>query len=105
MCIHGARLARCPGLAAGRMRMKLFDAAFQQGAWRQHCSRQAALLLHERQAARRTALMHSRQHPMRVATHPRLCRFWEWKGHKIRYQRSGDSGPAVLLVHGFGGNW
>jgi hypothetical protein len=32
-------------------------------------------------------------------------RFWEWEGHKIRYQRSGDGGPAVLLVHGFGGNW
>lgn len=31
--------------------------------------------------------------------------YWEWKGHRIRYQRSGDSGPAVLLVHGFGGNW
>lgn len=30
--------------------------------------------------------------------------FWEWKGHRIRYQRSGDEGPAVLLVHGFGGN-
>lgn len=31
-------------------------------------------------------------------------RFWSWKGYRIRYQRSGDSGPAVLLVHGFGGN-
>eukprot|EP00878_Enallax_costatus_P002483 GHUV01002663.1.p1 GENE.GHUV01002663.1~~GHUV01002663.1.p1 ORF type:complete len:406 (+),score=72.01 GHUV01002663.1:129-1220(+) len=30
--------------------------------------------------------------------------FWNWKGHKIRYQRSGDSAEAVLLVHGFGGN-
>lgn len=30
--------------------------------------------------------------------------FWSWKGYRIRYQRSGDSGPAVLLVHGFGGN-
>eukprot|EP00798_Chlamydomonas_sp_ICE-L_P006754 gene6754-2632_t len=25
--------------------------------------------------------------------------YWTWKGHKIRYQRSGDAGPAVLLVH------
>lgn len=31
--------------------------------------------------------------------------FWTWKnGWRIRYQRSGDSGPALLLVHGFGGN-
>lgn len=31
--------------------------------------------------------------------------YWEWQGHKIRYQRSGDGdGPPVLLVHGFGGN-
>ncbi|KAI8464386.1 MAG: Alpha/Beta hydrolase protein [Monoraphidium minutum] len=30
--------------------------------------------------------------------------FWEWEGHRIRYQRSGEAGPAVLLVHGFGGN-
>ncbi|GIL72233.1 hypothetical protein Vretimale_293 [Volvox reticuliferus] len=30
--------------------------------------------------------------------------FWTWKGLKIRYQRSGDTGEAVLLVHGFGGN-
>ncbi|KAG2483999.1 hypothetical protein HYH03_017166 [Edaphochlamys debaryana] len=30
--------------------------------------------------------------------------YWMWKGWKIRYQRSGSSGPAVLLVHGFGGN-
>ncbi|KAK9814391.1 hypothetical protein WJX72_005098 [[Myrmecia] bisecta] len=30
--------------------------------------------------------------------------FWQWRGYRIRYQRCGDSGPAVLLVHGFGGN-
>lgn len=30
--------------------------------------------------------------------------FWEWKGFSIRYQRSGSSGPALVLVHGFGGN-
>ncbi|CAG9464986.1 unnamed protein product [Pedinophyceae sp. YPF-701] len=31
--------------------------------------------------------------------------YYEWKnGWRIRYQRSGDSGPPVLLVHGFGGN-
>jgi len=31
--------------------------------------------------------------------------YWEWRdGLKIRYQRSGETGPALLLVHGFGGN-
>lgn len=39
----------------------------------------------------------------------RQCRYWTWKGHKIRYQRSGEisgesSGEALVLVHGFGGN-
>ena len=29
---------------------------------------------------------------------------WEWEGHTIRYTRSGESGPAMVLVHGFGGN-
>lgn len=33
-----------------------------------------------------------------------LCRNWTWRGHNIRYQRSGESGPALVLVHGFGGN-
>jgi pimeloyl-ACP methyl ester carboxylesterase len=31
-------------------------------------------------------------------------RYWTWEGHKIRYTCAGDSGPAVVLVHGFGGN-
>jgi pimeloyl-ACP methyl ester carboxylesterase len=30
--------------------------------------------------------------------------YWRWRGHRIRYLRSGDSGPPVLCVHGFGGN-
>jgi hypothetical protein len=30
--------------------------------------------------------------------------WWVWRGHRIRYQRSGDQGEAVVLVHGFGGN-
>eukprot|EP00210_Caulerpa_lentillifera_P008244 g7870.t1 len=29
---------------------------------------------------------------------------WNWQGMKIRYHRSGDTGPSVILVHGFGGN-
>ena len=30
--------------------------------------------------------------------------FWEWRGYKIRYLRSGNSGLPILCVHGFGGN-
>lgn len=26
--------------------------------------------------------------------------YWRWQGHRIRYQRSGEEGPAVLCIHG-----
>ncbi|GAB2276926.1 hypothetical protein Dimus_011635 [Dionaea muscipula] len=29
---------------------------------------------------------------------------WNWRGYSIRYQCSGDSGPALVLIHGFGAN-
>lgn len=31
---------------------------------------------------------------------------WQWKGYNVRYQAAGqgNTGPSVLLVHGFGGN-
>ncbi|XP_052186442.1 pheophytinase, chloroplastic [Diospyros lotus] len=29
---------------------------------------------------------------------------WNWRGFSIRYQHSGNSGPALVLVHGFGAN-
>lgn len=29
---------------------------------------------------------------------------WNWKGYSIRYQFSGNDGPPLLLVHGFGAN-
>ncbi|XP_022886209.1 pheophytinase, chloroplastic [Olea europaea var. sylvestris] len=29
---------------------------------------------------------------------------WNWRDYSIRYQYSGSSGPALLLVHGFGAN-
>jgi len=29
---------------------------------------------------------------------------WNWKGYNIRYQYSGNNGPALVLVHGFGAN-
>ncbi|MFS7989189.1 putative alpha/Beta hydrolase [Helianthus anomalus] len=31
-------------------------------------------------------------------------RMWNWKGYSIRYQCAGNSGPALVLVHGFGAN-
>ncbi len=33
-----------------------------------------------------------------------LTDYWQWQGHTIRYQQAGDQGPALLLVHGFGGS-
>ncbi|KAL2456942.1 alpha/beta-hydrolase superfamily protein [Forsythia ovata] len=29
---------------------------------------------------------------------------WNWRGYSIRYQYCGSSGPALVLVHGFGAN-
>jgi pimeloyl-ACP methyl ester carboxylesterase len=37
-----------------------------------------------------------------VSLHPVQVHFWQWRGYKIRYQLAGDTGPAVLLLHGFG---
>ncbi|XP_019090530.1 PREDICTED: pheophytinase, chloroplastic isoform X1 [Camelina sativa] len=33
-----------------------------------------------------------------------FSRTWKWKGYSIRYQCAGTSGPALVLVHGFGAN-
>lgn len=30
---------------------------------------------------------------------------WTWKGFPICYQSEGETGPAVVLVHGFGASW
>lgn len=30
---------------------------------------------------------------------------WNWQGHNITYQQAGDTGAAVVLVHGFGASW
>ena len=30
---------------------------------------------------------------------------WNWRGHDITYQQAGDTGAAVVLVHGFGASW
>ncbi|KAG6535104.1 hypothetical protein ZIOFF_000058 [Zingiber officinale] len=31
-------------------------------------------------------------------------RSWNWRGYRIRYQSSGNTGPALVLIHGFGAN-
>lgn len=36
---------------------------------------------------------------------PRQPYTWQWRGHTIGYQRQGDRGPAVVLIHGFGASW
>ena len=30
---------------------------------------------------------------------------WIWRGFSLTYQRCGETGPAVVLVHGFGASW
>ncbi|MCC0179519.1 alpha/beta fold hydrolase [Waterburya agarophytonicola K14] len=30
---------------------------------------------------------------------------WNWRGHNITYQQAGETGAAILLVHGFGASW
>ncbi len=30
---------------------------------------------------------------------------WTWKGYPICYYSEGETGPAVILVHGFGASW
>lgn len=32
-------------------------------------------------------------------------KFWQWRDLSICYQSAGTSGPAVLLIHGFGASW
>jgi pimeloyl-ACP methyl ester carboxylesterase len=34
-----------------------------------------------------------------------LTKTWIWQGFPICYQTQGTSGPAVVLVHGFGASW
>ncbi|BAZ16146.1 alpha/beta hydrolase fold-containing protein [Calothrix sp. NIES-4071] len=32
-------------------------------------------------------------------------RIWTWRGFPISYQAQGTTGPAVILIHGFGASW
>jgi pimeloyl-ACP methyl ester carboxylesterase len=36
---------------------------------------------------------------------PTFVKTWQWRGHNIAYQCCGESGPAVVMVHGFGASW
>ncbi|MCA2701081.1 MAG: alpha/beta fold hydrolase [Microcystis sp. M179S2] len=37
-----------------------------------------------------------------LETQPKI---WHWRGFKITYQSAGETGPAIVLVHGFGASW
>ncbi|MGC9503676.1 alpha/beta fold hydrolase [Baaleninema sp.] len=46
--------------------------------------------------------------PASSAPSAEVDRFWRWRGFRICYRQSGETGPAVVLVHGFGasiGHW
>ena len=34
-----------------------------------------------------------------------LLAAWRWEKYNIRVQQCGSSGPVLVCVHGFGGNW
>lgn len=36
---------------------------------------------------------------------PNSEKIWNWRGFPICYQSHGQTGPAVVLVHGFGASW
>ncbi len=36
---------------------------------------------------------------------PNSSKTWTWRGFPICYQTHGTTGPAVILVHGFGASW
>ncbi|KAL9162302.1 hypothetical protein ABFS82_07G081000 [Erythranthe guttata] len=51
------------------------------------------------------SLFNSRVDNFSVETHNEIkTSTWKWRGYSIRYQYSGTSGPALVLVHGFGAN-
>ncbi|KAH7421874.1 hypothetical protein KP509_13G079000 [Ceratopteris richardii] len=33
-----------------------------------------------------------------------LSWFWKWQDYTVRYQVAGETGPALILIHGFGAN-
>lgn len=35
----------------------------------------------------------------------RAPQVWQWRGYPIAYQSAGATGPAIVLVHGFGACW
>lgn len=37
-----------------------------------------------------------------IDTAPKI---WSWRGWPVAYQSAGETGPAIVLVHGFGASW
>eukprot|EP00741_Cyanophora_paradoxa_P007234 tig00001094_g6998.t1 len=51
---------------------------------------------------------HARAAAQRAALEPQRVRYWRWRGFLVNYVCAGSTGPAILLVHGFGasvGHW
>ena len=34
-----------------------------------------------------------------------VAKTWNWQGYPISYQSAGETGPAAVLIHGFGASW
>lgn len=49
-------------------------------------------------------LLHSCQLLTSICFNLLVFSTWNWRGYNIRYQYSGTSGPALVLIHGFGAN-
>ncbi|MEM9539471.1 MAG: alpha/beta fold hydrolase [Cyanobacteria bacterium P01_E01_bin.42] len=41
----------------------------------------------------------------KIISQPTKPKYWQWRGFEICYQSSGNEGPAVILIHGFGASW
>lgn len=39
-----------------------------------------------------------------TSSEPVETKFWKWQSYTIRYQVAGSTGPALVLIHGFGAN-
>ncbi|MFM7363542.1 MAG: alpha/beta fold hydrolase [Cuspidothrix sp.] len=43
---------------------------------------------------------------MQTTTNPfNSTKIWHWQGFSICYQTQGNTGPAIILIHGFGASW
>lgn len=77
--------------------------AFLVSSARRHADRRSDRARANAPRAVATSSPATRVQPTR-STVPPTEKNWQWEGHKIRYTCAGDEGPAMVLVHGFGGN-